>query len=63
MMINTLVFTFNMFIIAYQLHLALGFPFFITWATTAIGEFVVMAIGIPIMHYLNKRIPFAKLID
>ena len=63
MIINTLVFTFNMFIIAYQLHLALGFPFFITWGTTALGEFVVMAIGIPIMHFLNKRISFAKQLD
>lgn len=63
MIINTLVFTFNMFIIAYQLHLALGFPFLITWGTTAIGEFVVMAIGIPIMHFLNKRISFGKLLD
>ncbi|KAB7664881.1 QueT transporter family protein [Bacillus sp. B1-b2] len=63
MIINTLVFTFNMFIIAYALHLALDLPFLVTWATTAIGEFVVMAIGIPIMYILNKRISFGKLVD
>lgn len=62
MIINTLVFTFMMFIIAFQLNLAFQFPFWITWATTAIGEFVVMAIGAPIMYSLNKRIRFSKLI-
>lgn len=62
MMINTLVFTFNMFIIAFMLKLALGLPFWITWLTTAIGEFVVMAIGIPIIYLINKRIDFEKLI-
>lgn len=63
MILNTLVFTFNMFIIAFALHLALDLPFLVTWATTAIGEFVVMAIGIPIMYVLNKRISFGKLVD
>lgn len=62
MLINTLVFTITMFIIAYELHLVLGFPFFITWLFIAIGEFVVMAAGIPIMAALNKRIQFEKLI-
>ena len=62
MIINTLVFTFNMFIIAFELHLALDLPFLITWGTTAVGEFVVMAIGIPIMHFMNKRIQFGKLL-
>lgn len=61
--INTIVFTFNMYIVAFMLKLALGFPFLITWATTAAGEFTVMAIGIPIIYALNKRINFKKLID
>jgi|SRR5690625_101755 len=60
--INTLVFTFNMFIVAFMLKLALGVPFLVTWLTTAIGEFVVMAVGIPIVHALNKRLNFSKLI-
>lgn len=61
--INTIVFTFNMYIVAFMLKLALGLPFLITWATTAAGEFTVMAIGIPIIYALNKRINFKKLID
>lgn len=62
MMINTLVFTFTMFLIAFELQLALGFPFLATWLTTAIGEFVVMLIGVPIMYALNKRVRFDKLV-
>lgn len=61
--INTIVFTFNMYIVAFMLKLALGLPFLITWATTAAGEFTVMAIGIPIIYALNKRINFKKLIN
>lgn len=60
--INTLIFTFNMYIVAFMLKLALGLPFLFTWLTTAIGEFVVMAIGIPVIYFLNKRINFSKLI-
>ena len=59
---NTLIFTFNMFIIAFELNLALELPFLFTWLTTAVGEFVVLAIGIPIIYALNKRLQFNKLI-
>ncbi|ATA59958.1 membrane protein [Geobacillus stearothermophilus] len=56
MAINTLSFTVTMAIIAFELKLALGFPFWLTWLTTAIGEFVVMAIGAPIMYAVGRRI-------
>ena len=62
MIFNTLMFTFTMFIIAFELHLALGLPFFYTWLTVAAGEFVVLAIGIPIILALNKRLNFKSLI-
>ncbi len=62
MIFNTVVFTFTMFIIAFELNLALELPFFFTWLTVAVGEFIVMAIGIPIMTALNKRVDFEKLI-
>ncbi|MHA6260942.1 QueT transporter family protein [Sporosarcina sp. CAU 1771] len=62
MVFNTLVFSFTMFIIAFELNLVLGFPFFLTWLTVAVGEFVVMMIGIPVMIALNKRIDFKNLI-
>jgi len=60
MIVNTIVFTITMFLIALELHLAFQFPFLFTWLTTAIGEFVVMAIGAPIMYLLNQRIHFEK---
>ncbi|WP_164214417.1 QueT transporter family protein [Virgibacillus sp. YIM 98842] len=62
LILNTLVFTFTMFIIAFELYLALGLPFLFTWLTTAAGEFVVLAAGIPIMYALNKQLKFDKLI-
>lgn len=58
---NTIVFTFNMFIIAFELYLVLELPFFLTWLTTAAGEFVVLAIGMPVIYALNKRISFKNL--
>ncbi|HLR79720.1 MAG TPA: QueT transporter family protein [Bacillota bacterium] len=62
LILNTLVFTFNMFIIAFELNLALKIPFLLGWLTTAAGEIVVMALGIPIMYALNKKLKFAELI-
>lgn len=57
---NTFVFSFNMFIVAFELNLALELPFLFTWLTTAAGELVVMAVGIPIIYALNKRVRFDK---
>ncbi len=60
--INTIVFTITMFLIAIELSIVFNLPFWLTWGTTAIGEFVVMAIGAPIMYALNKRVNFKNLI-
>jgi len=64
LILNTLLFTFTMFIIAIELHLALDIPtsFYYTYLTCAVGEFVVLAVGIPIMLALNKRVQFKDLI-
>lgn len=62
LIINTLLFTFTMFIIAAQLHIVLEFPFWETWAFVAFGEFVVLAVSAPMMHALNKRLNFKNLI-
>ena len=65
MIFNTLVFSFTMFIIAIEIDIVseLPVPFFLTWLTVAIGEFVVMIIGAPLMVALNKRINFEKLVS
>lgn len=57
---NTILFTFTMFIIAFELKLAFGLPFYFTWLTTAAGEFIVMLVGAPLIYMLNKRINFQK---
>ena len=62
LIINTFLFTFTMFIIAFELNIALELPFLWTWLTVAAGEFVVLAVGIPIMYQLNKRLNFKKLL-
>ncbi|MGA3601116.1 QueT transporter family protein [Lysinibacillus agricola] len=62
LIINTLLFTCTMFIIALELNIVLEIPFFWTWLTVAAGEFVVLAIGAPIMYLLNKRLNFKNLI-
>ncbi|GAB4073998.1 QueT transporter family protein [Barrientosiimonas marina] len=61
--INTIVFTFMMFIIAFELYLAADLPFLFTWLTLALGEFGIMAIGMPIMHALNKKLNFNYLLE
>jgi uncharacterized membrane protein len=63
MFFNTIVFTFTMFIIAFELKLAFGLPFLFTWLTTAAGELIVMTIGAPIMYYINKRVHFHQAIE
>ena len=62
LIVNTLLFTFTMFIIAAQLNLVLDLPFWETWAFVAFGEFVVLAIGAPIMSALTTRLNFKKII-
>jgi uncharacterized membrane protein len=58
---NTMIFTFNMFIIAWMIKIIEpDTPFLLTWLTTAAGEFVVLAIGIPIIYALNKQVKFNK---
>jgi uncharacterized membrane protein len=62
MIVNTLVFTVTMFFIALELNLAFHLPFLFTWLTTAIGEFVVMAVGMLVMFVVNKRVHFEKMV-
>ncbi|MHC8514667.1 QueT transporter family protein [Sporosarcina sp. ITBMC105] len=62
MLFNTLVFTVTMFLIAWELNIVLELPFLLTWLFVAVGEFVVMMVGIPVMIALNKRINLEKLI-
>lgn len=68
MIVNTLVFSFTMFIIAFQLMFFAdlpefnGIPFYTVYGTLALSELVVMLLGTPIFILLNKRLNFSKLI-
>lgn len=64
MAINTVAFSFNMFIISIMLKLVLevDLSFAFIWLTTAAGEFIVMVVSIPIVYALNKRLKFQKLV-
>lgn len=42
-------------IVGYELKLAFGLPFFINFLYVAIGEFVVLCIGVVIFNYLVKN--------
>lgn len=62
--INTVVFSFNMFIIAYMLKVFAELPeaFMFLWMTTGVSEFITMALAIPIVLLLNKRLNFNQLV-
>ncbi|BBN98926.1 QueT transporter family protein [Sporolactobacillus terrae] len=62
MLVNTGVFTLTMCFIAWELAIVLKLPFLWTWLTVAIGECVVMLIGMPIMYAINRRAKLDKLI-
>lgn len=62
MVFNTIIFALFSFLIAIELNIVFGLPFLFGWLTVAVGEIVVMTIGIPIMIALNKRLNFKELI-
>lgn len=63
MIINTILFSITMVFIAWELFLALDYPFLETWFFASASELIVMGIGIPLMYILNKRLNFRKMID
>src|SRR5690625_609015 len=64
MVINSIVFSFNMFIVAYMLKVFVGLEqgFFYIWSVTGAGELITMLIAIPVVILLNKKLKFSKLI-
>lgn len=62
--INTIVFSFNMFIIAYMLKIFAGAEeiFAFLWMILATEELITMSISIFLVYFLNKRLHFEKLI-
>lgn len=64
MVINSIVFSFNMFIIAYMLKVFVDLPdaFLALWLSLGISELATMALAIIVIYFLNKRIDFEKLV-
>lgn len=65
MSINTVVFSFNMFLIAFMLDLAgeMGDQVFgMLWLLLASEEFIVMGIGVFIMYAIHRRVRFDELL-
>ncbi|HZW67259.1 MAG TPA: QueT transporter family protein [Pseudogracilibacillus sp.] len=64
MAINSVVFSLNMFIIAYMLKVFVGLTdgFMFLWFTLGLSEFLTMGLAIIVMYYLNKRLDFKNLI-
>jgi len=65
MLVNSFVFSFNMFIIAYMLKVFLHLEgtFMFLWVTSGISEFVMMVVAIPIVYFLGKRINFKRFVS
>ncbi|NCU17695.1 QueT transporter family protein [Pallidibacillus pasinlerensis] len=61
MVLNSLVFSFMIFIVAWELKIAFGTPFFETWGVLILGEIAVMLITMPIMYAIHKGVHFDKL--
>jgi len=60
MIINTLMFAVMSFLVAWELNIVVAAPFWFTYLTVAVGELVVMSLGIPLMEYLDKRLHFSN---
>lgn len=64
MVINTAIFSFNMFIIAYMLKVFVGLKdgFMLLWLSLGISEFATMALAIIVIYFINKRLNLEKLV-
>lgn len=60
MVLNILFFTASMFLIALMLTITLELPFWPTYGTTALSEFIIMTISAPIMYYIDSKLHFAE---
>lgn len=64
MWINTAVFSFNMFIIAYMLKVFASLPdaFMLLWLSLGVSEFATMALAIIVIYFVNKRLDLKNLV-
>lgn len=58
--LNVLFFTASMFMISLMLMMTADLPFWPTFATTALSEFIIMTISAPVMYWINKTVDFEQ---
>ena len=58
--LNVLFFTASMFMIALMLMMTADLPFWPTFATTALSEFIIMTISAPVMYWINQTVNFEQ---
>ena len=58
--LNVHFFTASMFMIALMLMMTADLPFWPTFATTALSEFIIMTISAPVMYWINKTVDFEQ---
>lgn len=65
MAINTVIFSFNMYIIAYMLKVFVGLTdgFMFLWVTLGLSELFTMGIAIILVYALHRRLNFTRLMD
>ena len=56
--LNVLFFTVSMFLIAIMLVMTAELPFWPTFGTTALSEFIIMSLSAPVMYWINKTVRF-----
>jgi len=59
--LNIFFFTISMALIACMLHLAIDLPFWPTYGTTALSEFIIMTLSAPIMYGISQYVKFDQL--
>lgn len=60
LMVAPIISTLMMWTVALELHIINHLPFLMTYLTTALGEFVSVAIGSVIFYFIAKRIDLSK---
>jgi uncharacterized membrane protein len=63
MVLNIVVFTISMAMIAWMLHLAFQLPFWLTYLSTGLSEAFIMTITAPLMAAVNTAVHFDKVLD
>ncbi|MBM7617035.1 putative membrane protein [Weissella uvarum] len=54
--ISTVVDTLMMWAVALELHIFASAPFWITFGTVALGEFITLVLGAIVVYFINKRV-------